>query len=148
LETFPEIASTLLEPWRRDSTPGFERVQATIQTIRRTAYVKVIPGPDGDLIDVKVIKEQEDVDDAQQLSAATAESTAENTGVSTSVRSEGSGSGSVIRSTSDIRDMPSTVGWYPAGIGRDLELERRLAERIAGRLTNIEPPQRSGLHMR
>lgn len=148
LETFPEIASTLLEPWRRDSTPGFERMQATIQTIRRTAYVKVIPGPDGYLIDVKVVKEQEDVDDAQRLAATTAESTAENTGVTTSVRSQGSGSGGVIRSTSDIRDMPSTVGWYPAGIGRDLELERRIAERIAGRLTNIEPPQRSGLHAR
>lgn len=147
LETFPEIASTLLEPWRRDSTPGFERMQATIQTIRRTAYVKVIPGPDGYLIDVKVIKEQEDVDDAQGLSATTGESTAATTGVSTSVRSEGTGSGSLIRSTSDIRDMPSTVGWYPAGIGRDLELERRLAEQIAGRLTNIEPPRKGGLHM-
>lgn len=130
LETFPEVGGTLFEPWRRDSTRGFERVQSTFQTIRRTAFVRVVPGPDGYLIDVKVTKEQEDVDHSQFPTAGS------------SVQSEG---GAVVRTTNVLSDLPMTIGWYPAGIGRDLELERRLAESIAGRLTDIEPPQRPRL---
>ena len=127
LETFPEVGATLLEPWRRDSTPGFERLQSTFQTIRRTAFVRVIPGPEGYLIDVKVVKEQEDVDHSQYPTAGS------------SVQRH---DGTVIRTTNVLGDLPTTIDWYPAGIGRDLDLERRLAERIAGRLTNIEPPER------
>jgi hypothetical protein len=129
LETFPEVAGTLFEPWRRDSTPGFERVQSTFQTIRRTAYVKVLPGPDGYLIDVKVVKEQEDVDHSQYPTAGS------------SVQRH---DGTVVRNASVLTDIPTTIDWYPAGIGRDLDLERRLAESIAGRLTNIEAPQSNG----
>lgn len=130
LETFPEIGGTLFEPWRRDSTPGFERVQSTFQTIRRTAFVRVLPGPEGYLIDVKVTKEQEDVDHSQFPSAGS------------SVQAQ---NGTVVRTTNVLSDLPATIGWYPAGIGRDLELERRLAESIAGRLTDIEPPKRPGV---
>ena len=130
LETFPEVGGTLFEPWRRDSTRGFERVQSTFQTIRRTAFVKVIPGPDGYLIDVKVTKEQEDVDHSQFPTAGS------------SVQNQ---NGTVVRTTNVLSDLPTTIDWYPAGVGRDLELERRLAESIAGRLTNIESPKRSGL---
>ncbi len=69
LETFPEVGGTIFEPWRNDSTRGFERLQSTFQTIQRTAYVLVIPGPDGYLIDVKVKKDKEDVDHSQYPSA-------------------------------------------------------------------------------
>lgn len=131
LETFPLVGATIFEPWRRDSTPGFERLQSTFQTIRRTAYVKVLPGPDGYLIDVKVVKEQEDVDHSQYPTAGS------------SVQRH---DGSVVRSASVLGDLPTTIGWYPAGMGRDLYLERRLAERIAGRLTNVEPPERRLFH--
>ncbi len=127
LETFPEIGATLFEPWRRDSTPGFERIQSTFQTIRRTAFVKVLPGADGYLIDVKVVKEQEDVDHSQFPTAGSAVQRHD---------------GTVVRTNNVLSDLPSTVDWYPAGIGRDLDLERRLAEQIAGRLTNIESPER------
>lgn len=131
LETFPEIGATLFEPWKRDSSPGYERVQSTFQTIRRTAFVKVLPGPDGYLIDVKVIKEKEDVDHSQFASAGSAVQRHD---------------GTILRNVNTLSAMPQTVNWYPAGLGRDLELERRLAENIAGRLTKIEPPRRSGLH--
>lgn len=126
LETFPEVAGTLFEPWRRDSTPGFERVQSTFQTIRRIAHVRVLPGPDGYLIDVKVVKEQEDVDHSQYPTAGS------------SVQRH---DGAVVRTASVLTDLPTTIEWYPAGIGRDLDLERRIAENIAGRLTNVEAPQ-------
>lgn len=130
LETFPEVGGTIFEPWRRDSTRGFERLQSTFQTIQRTAYVHVIPGPDGYLIDVKVKKDKEDVDHSQYPSAGS------------SVQRH---DGTVVRNANVLSDLPTTTEWYPAGIGRDLELERRIAESIAGRLTNIEAPEPVGI---
>ena len=37
IDTFPIIGSTIFEPWRKDSTPGYEKVHATLQSIRRRA---------------------------------------------------------------------------------------------------------------
>ena len=51
-----------LEPWRKDSSPGFERRYATLQSIRRRAVVHVRPQTDGGyLVDVAVYKELEDL---------------------------------------------------------------------------------------
>src|SRR5262245_30767626 len=35
IDSHPILGSTVLEPWRKDSTPGYEKVHATLQTIRR-----------------------------------------------------------------------------------------------------------------
>src|SRR5438132_11782156 len=43
IDTFPTIGSTLFEPWRTDSTMGYEKLHATLQSIRRRATVRVIP---------------------------------------------------------------------------------------------------------
>ena len=43
LTTYPEVSGTSLEPWRREAARGFERLQSTVQTIRRTATVRVVP---------------------------------------------------------------------------------------------------------
>lgn len=125
LETYPDVGPTLLEPWRKDSTPGFERIQSTIQTIRRTTVVRVIPNPQGYLIDVKVTKEQEDVDQSQFATSSAAARTH---------------SGAVIRTDTNVRGLPITLGWI--NIGRDMALERRLLESIVGRVTNVEKPTR------
>lgn len=68
IDTEPKIGSTLLEPWRRDSSAGFEVLHATLQTVRRWAKVRVIPTADQYLIDVKVYKELEDLDQPVQSS--------------------------------------------------------------------------------
>lgn len=60
IETWPRIGSTVLEPWRHDSTRGFEKLHASLQTVRRQAKVRVIPTGDSYSIDVKVFKELED----------------------------------------------------------------------------------------
>lgn len=62
IETHPRIGSTLLEPWHKDSTPGFEKAHSTLQTVRRFAKVRVIPTGNSYAIDVKVFKELEDLD--------------------------------------------------------------------------------------
>ncbi|MEM7782392.1 MAG: hypothetical protein AAF623_03495 [Planctomycetota bacterium] len=61
IETHPRIGSTLLEPWHEDSTSGFERIHATLQTVRRTAKVRIIPAENAFQIDLKVFKELEDL---------------------------------------------------------------------------------------
>jgi len=61
LETFPEIGATVFEPWRGDSAGRYERVESTLQTIRRRAVVRVIPAEQGYWVDVAVFKELEDV---------------------------------------------------------------------------------------
>ena len=35
IDTFPITGSTIFEPWRGDSTPGYQKLHATLQSIRR-----------------------------------------------------------------------------------------------------------------
>ncbi len=63
IDTFPVSGATLLEPWRRDSVNYHERLESTLQSIRRRGFVRVVPDPHGNayLVEVTVIKELEDV---------------------------------------------------------------------------------------
>ena len=125
LSTFPEVSGTTLEPWRRDTSRGFERLQSTFQTIRRTATVRVIPEDTGYLIEVEVLKEQEDVDQSQFSTAG-----------SSAQRHDGT----VVRNENQLRQLPVTLGWFE--IGRDRDLERRIMADILGRISNVEPPKK------
>ena len=44
VETAPTPGATLLEPWHRDSADTLERLESTLQTIRRRALVRQSPG--------------------------------------------------------------------------------------------------------
>ncbi len=123
LSTYPEVSGTSIEPWRHDAARGFERLQSTVQTIRRTANVRIVPEVTGYLLDIQVMKEQEDVDQSQ---FATAGASAQRQ------------DGSIVRHENSLRQAPVTLGWYE--IGRDRDLERRLMESILGRITNVAPP--------
>jgi hypothetical protein len=126
LTTYPEVSGTSFEPWRRDTARGFERLQSTVQSIRRTATVRVVPEATGYVLEVQVMKEQEDVDQSQFATAGAAAQRHD---------------GSIIRhENQQLRQQPITLGWYQ--IGRDRDLERRLIESILGRITNVEPPPR------
>jgi hypothetical protein len=129
LVTYPEISGTNLEPWRRDAARGFERLQSTFQTIRRTATVRVIPKESGYAIEVQVLKEQEDVDQSQFATAGSA-----------SQRHDGT----VVRNENQLRQMPVTLGWYE--VGRDRELEQRIMADILGRVTQVAPPRKKRLN--
>ena len=124
LSTYPEVSGTSMEPWRHDAARGFERLQSTVQTIRRTANVRIVPEATGYLLDVQVMKEQEDVDQSQFATAGAAAQRHD---------------GSIVRHPNSLRQAPVTLGWYE--IGRDRDLERRLMESILGRITNVAPPR-------
>jgi hypothetical protein len=63
IDTYPKPGATYLEPWENDSANSYERLESTLQSIRRRAVVKVIPSQQGGgfWIDVAVFKELENV---------------------------------------------------------------------------------------
>ena len=119
IETYPQIGSSLIEPWRKDSTPGYEKLFSTLQTIRRFAKVRVIPVADGYSVDVKVYKELEDLPQPQNSNVA----------------------GNFLRhdNTLDFYEgeefgQPVNRGWIP--LGRDFSLEQKIAKNILNRIQN------------
>src|SRR4029079_9597093 len=117
IETFPITGSTLFEPWRRDSTAGYEKLHATLQSIRRRATVRVIPAEGGYLIDVVVQKELEDLDKPEHATAGGA-----------TLRHDGT----IVRQEGPPGRLSVTLGWIP--IGRDVTLEQRILADVSGRL--------------
>lgn len=121
LETSYQIGASILEPWRKDTTAGFERLQSTLQSIRRRAVVTLRPTSGGYTLEVVVQKEIEDTDQSQLASEGTA-----------SQRHDGT----LIRHASGRTDGPRTLGWIP--LGRDATLEQRLLHEIHGRVTQSD----------
>lgn len=116
ITTYPTPGSTLLEPWKRDSTPGFEKLHSTFHSVRRSCKVRVIPNGATYLVEVQVLKEMEDV------------LTPENATVGHTIRSN--------IATGFEQDGPTgEIGrsrWYE--IGRDASLEQLILSRIQARL--------------
>ncbi|WP_419189933.1 hypothetical protein [Stieleria marina] len=123
IETGYLVGATLLEPWRRDSTPGFERLQSTLQSIRRKATVIVRPQGAAYSLEVVVQKELEDTDRTQYATETTA-----------SRRHDGT----MLRKGDDYDDSPQTLGWIP--LGRDSSLEQAIMRDIFGRITQRDTP--------
>jgi hypothetical protein len=119
IETFPTDGSTILEPWRKDSTHGFEKWHATLQSLRRRAAVRVIPADGGFLVDLVVQKELEALNQPEH-------STVERT----PVRDDGPRTGR-LEETQEVAAI--TSGWIP--LGRDVSLEQRLLRDLQARLT-------------
>ena len=130
IDTHPRVGSTILEPWAPDSTPGYERIHATLQSIRRRALVRVIPTNGGYLIDLAVHKEQEEL--AQP----------ENATVGQAVRRYDASWKGINDDPALVARAPmgtgATLGWVP--LGRDLALEQRILRRLRGRLFDQNSP--------
>ncbi|MBN1396224.1 MAG: hypothetical protein JW959_14470, partial [Pirellulales bacterium] len=59
--TAAEISPTVFEPWRHDTADSQQRLENTLQTMRRRAVVRVVPAQGGHWVDVAVYKELEDL---------------------------------------------------------------------------------------
>lgn len=70
LETRYKTGASVVEPWHRDSVGMANRVESTLQSIRRKAYLSVTPVDGGYLIGVEAHKELEDVAKAANLQGA------------------------------------------------------------------------------
>ncbi len=130
IDTEPKIGSTVLEPWRHDSTPGFELHHATLQTVRRWAKVRVIPVDNRYLIDVKVFKELEDLPQPEHSTV----------------------SGTIYRHDNALDNdridrslTPRNRGWIP--MGRDFSLEQKILANIQNRIYQaVESKPTQGHH--
>jgi hypothetical protein len=123
ISTFPLAGATYFEPWRGDAADPVQRFEGTLQSVRRTANVRVIPTGDGYLVDVQVYKELEDVRRPEYATASAA-----------SFRHDGA-----IRRYSDpVPGQPVNAGWIPQG--RDLALEQRMLCDLQNRLRSPAVP--------
>jgi hypothetical protein len=123
LTTYPRTASTIFEPWHSDSVTAYDRWEATLQSMRRHALVRVIPTQGGYLIDVEVYKELENVPrpESGAISLANAET----------LRNDDA----LIRLTNPVGGREPTAGWL--GLGRDVALEQVILAGIQARTGGI-----------
>ncbi|MCA9119909.1 MAG: hypothetical protein H6822_00900 [Planctomycetaceae bacterium] len=122
IETVPLSGATILEPWRKDSTRGYEKLHATLQSIRRRASVRVMPVAAGYSIEVAVYKELEDVDRPEHSTVG-----------DSTLRYEGT----VVRDKQDQEQTSITLGWI--AIGRDTTLEQEMLANLQSRLAVSSP---------
>ena len=122
LDTFPEVSSTILEPWRRDSATSYDKVEATLQSMRRRAQVRVMPAEGGFWVDVAVYKELEDVFQPEQATAGRATFPTEST---------------QVRIINPVGGQEVHQGWIPKG--RDPNLEQLMICQLQSRLSGVTP---------
>jgi hypothetical protein len=116
--TQPVVGATLLEPWRIDSYDLGDRLESTIQTIRRHGRITINPAPGGGfLVKVEVFKELEDMakPDRQSMGRAVFHNDFP-----------------VSRSYEIVGPVPLPIQWIPRG--RDAKLEQAILDRIRNRL--------------
>jgi hypothetical protein len=123
IETHPKIGGTLLEPWKTDSTPGFEKLHASLQTVRRFAKIRVLPAANSYRVDVKVFKELEDLE--QPIGSAVRSAPLRHYNTLDQIIDD--------EFATDGIDRNRKSGWIP--MGRDFSLEQQILENIQQRLT-------------
>ena len=121
VESAYRVGGSIFEPWRKDTTKGFERWQSTLQSIRRRAVVTVRPQGAGYQIEVIVQKDLEDTDRTQYATESSAAKRHD---------------GTVVRKEDSYGDIPQTLGWIP--LGRDTSLEQVILQDIFGRITQAD----------
>ena len=119
METEPKIASSIFEPWHDDSTTLAARVEATYQTLRKKAIIRVIPDSNGFLVTVAVLVEMEDLD-------RPIESNASGTFIKTTSQTD--------RVVDASNSQSNSKGWFQ--YDHDTDLEKVILEQIVYRFNN------------
>jgi hypothetical protein len=131
IDTFPQTGATLLEPWRPDSVGFRERLESTLQSIRRVGTMRLAADPAGWRIDVAVQKELEHV--ARPMRATTGGASFRNDDslyrYGTPLPTLGEQVGDQPR---PVATPTPTLGWIP--LGRDPLLEQRMIARLLAKL--------------
>jgi hypothetical protein len=115
IETLPSPAPGLVQFWRPGSPDVYQRLYATLQSVRHRAIVLIQPAEDGGyFIDVRVFKELEDVATPSRATAGPAIFRADN---------------AIERQFEVIEAGAFNPLWIP--IGRDHKLEQVILNRLA-----------------
>ena len=111
IETGYKVGSNLLEPWHGDSVGFDNRLESSLQSIRRRVFVSVTPVEGGYLLGVEAFKEIEDVQ--TQTSSAPGGATFQQ-------------ELSLRRDLNLVQQRSETPGWLP--LGRDPALEQDILD--------------------
>ncbi|MFT7640259.1 MAG: hypothetical protein ACI9G1_002000 [Pirellulaceae bacterium] len=120
METYPRTGSTIFEPWHKDSTPGPEKLHATLQSIRRQAIVRVSPYNDTYRVEVVVLKELEDLQQPEYASVGSSVQRYDNT---------------LSRQQRRTQLEAARLGWIP--LGRDASLEQEILRNLHAKLSSM-----------
>ena len=130
IDTYPKISATILEPWDHDSVTPYDRWEATLQSMRKRAVVKIIPAPSpqgGFWIDLAILRELENLPQPERstVGAATFHYDSSLT--------------RIIKPEPVVGAEPT---WYLQG--RDTALEQRILGQLQYRLSPQGQPVRLG----
>lgn len=113
IETRFKVGASMLEPWHHDSPGLNNRVESTLQSIRRKAIISVTPADGGYLVGVDVFKEIEDLPGVANITAGGATFH----------------QGNALRRDLDlVVGQSSPSGWLPRG--HDEVLENEMIRRL------------------
>jgi hypothetical protein len=116
IESYPQVAATLLEPWHRDSVDLHDRAEATLQSERRRAFATVRDVEGGFMVEIEVHKELEDLPFPVRSTSGEA-----------LFRNELP----LHRETEIVGPLPVARGWIHQG--RDWKLESRILDDLGRR---------------
>jgi hypothetical protein len=138
IDTFPQTGSTLLEPWRGDSVGFRERLESTLQSIRRIGTVRLTPDPGGWRVEVVVQKELENM--PRPMMATTGGASFRN---DDSLYRYGTPLPTLGQQVGDqprpVAAPTPNLGWIP--LGRDPLLEQRMLANVLAKLGIAAVPQ-------
>ncbi len=118
IKTQPQAGATILEPWALDSPTFEDRVEATLQTLRRVAIIHIDPAPTGGhLVKVEVHKFLEDMGKPDRQPAG---------------RAVFINDFPVNRAREIVGPVPAPLGWLSRG--RDPHLEQAILANIRDEL--------------
>jgi hypothetical protein len=132
IDTYPLTGATLLEPWHGDSVTYRDRLESTLQSIRRRCFIRVMPEQEGYLIDLEVFKELEDL---PRPSMSTVGAATFNTSAADDRGTQPLPSFSQF---SGVARGPRPINWIPQG--RDVNLEQVMLAKIQARLAVAVAP--------
>ncbi len=140
IDTYPQTGATLLEPWRGDSVGFRERLESTLQSIRRSGSMRLIPDPAGWRIEAVVLKELENLPRPMRATAGGASFRNDDSlyRYGTPLPTLGQQVGDQPR---PVANPTPNIGWIP--LGRDPLLEKKMLGKVLGRL-GIAPLPQSG----
>ena len=114
IDTFPRISPGFEQPWKPGSPDAYQRLEATLQTIRHRGEVAIEPAQDGGyFVEIKIYKELEDLPRPVRATAGAASFRSDNT---------------VDRTYEVVDPAYFESNWIP--LGRDCELEQLILQRI------------------
>jgi len=138
VDTYPQTGATLLEPWRGDSVGFHERLESTLQSIRRTGTMRLVPDPAGWRIEVVVLKELENMVRPMRATAGGASFRNDDSlyRYGTPLPTLGQQVGDQPR---PVANPMQNIGWIP--LGRDPLLEQKMLQKLLSQLGIAPLPQ-------